>query len=155
MKKLIALFLIFILLTSFAYAEIDENAILTYNSYALTLGAPALKDLERNDDQFVVYKFNSIKIGFELSPIGGIKNGFVYCDDDADVGDFLCSAMAMISFLGETDMTAFGMLLTQFGRIHSGQSSVAYTIGTDGFAIVDSKAAKYAFLYMNNDNKSN
>ena len=154
MKKIIAIALMICILSSFAYADLDEKTLITYNACALVLGAPQLKGECKSENDYVLYQINSLLIGFELSPTGNIRSGFIYSDDDTNSADFLCSGMAMISFLGETDMTAFGMLLMQYVRTRSGQDSVPYTLGMDQFQVVNSNAAKYSFIYMNNDNKT-
>ena len=154
MKKIFAVLVLFSLLFSVAYAELDEKTLITYNACASVMGAPKLEGECKSENDYVLYQINSLLIGFELSPTGNIRSGFIYSDDESNSADFLCSGMAMISFLGETDMTAFGMLLMQYGRIRSGQDSVPYTLGMDQFQVVESNAAKFSFIYMNNDSKT-
>ena len=156
MRKLILLLLVccFCFISSFAVADMDDHDLLVYNACASTFGAPQLADPVKSTNDMILFDVNSMVVGFELSPISGIRSGFIYANNDECSADFLSTGMAMISFLGETDITAFGMLLTQFCEIRAGKTTIEYSIGNDGFGVTTSDDAKYIFIYINSDGKN-
>jgi len=155
MKRLLCVLLLVCMISS-AGAELTSSMVYTYNSYAITAGAPEL-DAGQALSENSTYMFNldPLYIVFEMSPLGGIRNGAVYAKDETCAADYLCSCLAMIWYLGEFDIRASGMLINQFSALRAGHESTPYNIGADAFNIIKSDFAQYAFVYMNNDGKSN
>ena len=161
MKKITAFclsFFLFICSTVSVYA--DENKykfIDDYNITATVLGAPEIdagkmQYSKENVDYTVV---NGVTIIFQFSELGGVKNIAVCTSDDNTAADFICTCTAVITYFGELDLTAYGMLLYQYSSVRAGNEFYPYNLGVDAFGISSNDQYKYLFVYMNNDLSEN
>ena len=152
MKKLVILIIALCMLMSSACAEFDGILLLKYNSAAQTSGAPTLKtENMRSNGDYYQFNFDELSVGFEMAPIGGVRTGIIFTDDDELAADFLCSCIAMTFTLGEVSTAAAGMIIMQYAAIRAGRESTPYNLGIDAFSIVSGELGKYTFVYMNND----
>lgn len=155
MKRIIAMILIFICIASTAAAEFDQLLLIKYNAAAQTAGAPELNlKAMQSKDNYYSFDIGSIKVSFEMAPIGGVRTGVIFTDDESRAADFICSCLAMTYVLGDTDITAAGMLLMQYAATRAGRDSTPYNIGIDIFKISSSDLGKYTYIYMNNDTET-
>ena len=159
MKKLIAMFLVAVLILAcgVSSADLDRKLIDHYNYCAYATAAPELDPekavVSAENPNLYIFPCGSYRIGFELIADNIIKTGAIYAKDDSCAADFLCSCMAMITYLGDTDVASFGMLCYQFSCIRAGFESIPSILGSDGFQMLpdDGGEWKYRFIYMNND----
>lgn len=154
MKRFLAFAILLCLCVSTAFADFDEKLLIQYNATANVLGAQKLdsKTATYQNDTWL-FENDYYYVGFEMSPLGGIRTGAVYAKDENHLDEFLCASFAMMTFLGKMDYQAAGMLLYQFTRVKADKDSSPFTIGMDAFQIIPTSQFKYSMVYMNNDGK--
>lgn len=159
MKKIFA-FILAVLISIGAFsacASTDENIypfIGPYNDFARTVGADEL-DINNalvapENQNLYFFQMGEYTVAFELSG-KSIKSGFVFTSSDACIPDFLCSCVAMVSFLGEINIPSYGMILYQFCSLRAGIDSIPDKIGKDAFQIIMDENMGYLLVYMNDD----
>lgn len=156
MKKFFLMTIVCCLLVSCAFADVENDVYIRYNSFAKTFHAPiANKDTLNVNGNHYFFTAGNMKIIFEIPLNGAIRTGFVLTDDDSCAADFLSSCIAMISFFNEVSFDYYGIVLQQFMNVRMGISTIPYSLGLDAFQIMTSDRGKYSFVYSNNDMKIN
>ena len=155
MKKILILIIAVCMTASWASADTSSDLYWAYKPYAETFGAPmfeengvSVRDAGKNTYQA---QAGSLLLIFEITVTNDIRTVLVCAKDDSCAADLLCTSSAIISWLGETDFTAFGSALSQFGMLRAGSTPVAGVVGSDAFNMVARDDFKYMFMYANND----
>lgn len=158
MRKIICILLLVCMMPILASADPSEDLYWDYAPYAETFGAPMFEqdgvsvlDAGKNTYQA---QAGSLKLIFEFTITNDIRTVLVCAKDDSCVADLLCTCPAIISWLGETDFTAFGTALSEFTMLRAGSTPASGMVGSDAFNMVTRDDYKYIFMYANNDLKA-
>lgn len=159
MKKIVCVLLLVCMMIPCASADIASDLYWEYLPFADTYGAPTYKEtdisLQSKEKNTYTADAGSVTIVYEITATNDIRTVIVCAKDDSCAADFLCTCTAMISYLGKTDFTAFGLMLGSFAMVRSGSESAPCPLGSDAFTIMSSDSFKYLFMYANNDLTTN
>lgn len=157
MKKLIALILILVCITTSVYAEgilsPEQMMWISFSSWMKTTCGVDLKEIKYNrDNNARIFPCNGYDVIFYLTENNEIEKAGIRLKDESSSSEFLMACMAMIDMLGKMDYTAYGTMIFEYSQVLKGEDFILPgTIGLDNFSMGSSDAYKVLFIYLNND----